>query len=91
MRWLYDTKNRRITNLEDLGWVKLSELEAKLLQVLLNHKLNSWGDIITYVYKDDQYYYTDIYTTTCLTKSRLLQKVKLNIKCLYGERTNIKR
>lgn len=90
MKWLYDIKNRRITNLEDLGWIKLSELEAKLLQVLLNGELTSWRDIITYVYGTDKHD-EHMRTTVFLTKSRLLQKVKLNIKTLYSERNNIDR
>lgn len=58
------------------GTVKLSIRESRLLEVLSNGKINSYEDVIKYIYKDNKKHTRNAIS---LIKNRLIKKINLNI------------
>lgn len=90
MRWLYDSKNKTIRELKtDTEWIQLADYESRLLEVLSNNSMNTRKEICQYIYGCDDLKITN--DSLYLTKNRLLQKVKLDIKSFHGVRMFIAR
>ena len=58
------------------GTAKLSVRESRLIEVLSNGRINSYEDVIKYIYKDDKKHARN---SVSLIKNRLIKKIKLNI------------
>lgn len=81
MELVYNTKNRMLKNMNGDTVADLSEREGQLIEVLCNNKVNTWKEIINYVYGYDTKYQDHyMHRMVTLLKYRLRKKIKLNIK-----------
>ena len=92
MKYLYESRYGTITEINDnheVNDIFLSPLECKMVEVLCNGITNSWDDITEYMYgfKVDTSKRTNNFRNHYMTrsiKSRLLEKIKLNILNVRG-------
>ena len=92
MKYLYESRYGIIKEMNDDCEVKevtLSPLECKLVEVLCNGVVNSWDDVTEYMYgykiniSKRVNNFKNHYMTRSI-KSRMLQKIKLNIMNVRG-------
>ena len=88
MEWIYNSNRRMIRKFKEDSEIDLTETESKFIEVISSNKLISWDEVADYLYKDcdcNSYYEHDTYRNSITVKSRLLKKVKLNIKTIIGK------
>ena len=79
---IFNVRNRTLRETkENSEEIDLTYRESRLLEVLCNNCMNTWGDISKYIYKIDNKFTRQSLKTI---KSRLMKKTKLHIETMYS-------